>query len=215
MRPPSSDEPLGGSSEKAWWVLSCSRMAARRILPLTVRGSSSTGSMMRGYLWGGRLALHPLLQLGGKLVASLPAVGKHHRRLHGEACTGSGTPVTATSRTAWCSSMTDSISKGGRCGSRSTGDVVVAAHVPVVALPRRAGRCRRCGTSRRAWPRSLLGTTVVLHHDAGRIGSMAMQISPVSPVSHSVPSSRRTFMTYIGTGFPMERRRVEFVGCPR
>ena len=35
---------------EAWWVLSCSRMAARRILPLTVRGSSSTYSMMRGYL---------------------------------------------------------------------------------------------------------------------------------------------------------------------
>ena len=44
---------------------------------------------------------------------------------------------------------------------------------------------------------------------------MAMQISPVSPVSHSVPSSRRTFMTYIGTGLPMEPGRgVEFVRLP-
>ena len=39
-----------------------------------------------------------------------------------------------------------------------------------------------------------------------------MQISPVSPVSHSVPSPRRMAIWYRGTGLPMEPGRgVEFV----
>ena len=42
-----------------------------------------------------------------------------------------------------------------------------------------------------------------------------MQISPVSPVSHSVPSPRRMAIRYSGTGFPMEPGRgVEFVRLP-
>ena len=87
-------------------------MAARRILPFTVLGSASTYSTMRGYLYGAVLCFTQVCS--SRVSSEEPSKPSAKTTVAFTALprVGSGTPVTAHSRTASCSRSTLSISKG-------------------------------------------------------------------------------------------------------
>ena len=110
--------------------------------------------------------LHPCLQLAGQLVGALKAIGKHDRRLDGEATNGIGHAGDSALAHRLVLEQLAFDLEGPDAVARRLDDVVVSADVPEVAVlvdPSGVARVVPAVVNR---VRRLFGVAIVFHHDA-------------------------------------------------